>query len=161
MIEAGTYRGVATEWGLGTSNNGTEQIAVRFNLPDVRESITWYGYFTDDAFPITMKALRTMGWTGQDLEDIYGLDANEVQLVVEHESYDGRTRPKVRWVNPMGNLSLKAPMDAARAKAFSARMRGKIAAFDKLAGNKPAPRPSSAPKAAAEPPPHTDDDMPF
>lgn len=158
LIEAGTYRARATEGALGETQTGKEQVAVRFSLLDFEpQTITWYGYFTEKTTESTFRALRTAGWRGQDLADLSDLsreDAPEVHLVVEHETdQQGTPRAKVRWVNGTGGMGLKAALPADKAKAFAARMRGALAAFDQAepgAAPTPSPRPAAA-KPAARP----------
>jgi hypothetical protein len=157
MLDAGTYRAKAIEAALGETDTGKEQIAVRFSLLDCEnQEITWYGYFTDKTLETTFKALRTAGWKGQDLMDLSDLcgreDAPEVFLVVEHETYEGKTTAKVRWVNGAGGLALKKALDPNKAKTFAARMKGQIAAFDRSAGT---PKPAPAKNG------HGPDDIPF
>lgn len=179
MIAAGFYKAKAVTWALGETSTGKEQVAVEFALFDEEgvegPHMTWFGYFTDNTTESTLKALRTCGWVGTDLSDLQGLDANEVQLVIEHETYDGKTRAKVRWVNPVGQggLALKSQMDGAKAKAFAAKMRSRIAAFDQSAAVRPSAPSSVAMPAASrarsgvlspEPPPFAEsapEDIPF
>lgn len=132
-LSNGKYRAKAGDWALGESGNGKEQIAVEFELLDPDYSgqhITWYGYFSDGALEFTVKALRTMGWQGDDLLHLIGLDANEVVLVIENEEYQGKTYAKVKWVNAIGGLALKTPMTPAKQQSFAAQMRQRIAALD-------------------------------
>lgn len=74
----------------------------------------------------TIEALRACGWSGDDLADLHGLDANEVELVIDHETYQGETHPKVKFVNRPSGLGLKAPMTLEQARAFAARMKGDV-----------------------------------
>jgi hypothetical protein len=148
MLDAGIYRARAIEAALGETDTGKEQVAVRFELLDVEgQQITWYGYFTDKTLETTFKALRTAGWRGQDLSDLSdlcGQDTPEVNLVVEHETdQQGKVRARVRWVNGTGGLALKKALDANKAKAFAARMKGKLVAYDRTAGS-PKPPPKQA-----------------
>lgn len=173
-----TYRAKATLWDLGETSTGKEQVAVEFVIftegADI-DRITWFGYFTEDTMERTIESLRIMGWTGNDLSELNGLDANEVDLVIEDETYEGKSRPKVRWVNRVGGLALKAPLSGDKRKAFAASMKDRIKAFD-ATGGAPKPKPASRPQAArpagprptmantAEdfgPPPMNDDDIPF
>lgn len=177
MIEPGFYKAKAVTWALGKASTGKEQVAVEFALYDADgvegPHLTWFGYFTDNTFESTLKALRTCGWKGADLSDLQGLDANEVQLVIEHEVYDGKTRARVRWVNALnaGGLALKEQMDGAEAKVFAAKMRSHIAAFDQSTAVRPSVPSSVAMPAASrgrsavlspEPPPFAEsEDIPF
>lgn len=169
------YKGKASAWGLGFSSSGKEQIAVTFSILTegaTHQSLTWYGYFTDATFDRTIESLRHMGWTGDNLDELRdgtqgALNANEVDLVVEDEEYEGKWQTKIQWVNKAGGLALKAAMDEQQARSFGASMRGKIRALDASKNVKPAPaapKPNGA-RSMPPQPPHTlarepgDDDM--
>lgn len=184
MANKRIYRAKAMSWGLGISGEGTpkekEQLAVEFQVltegaPE--SALTWYGYFTEATADRTIEAMRYMGWTGTDFAALEGLDANEVELVVEDEEYEGNVRAKVQWVNKPGGLGIKAPLVGDRLKTFAAQMKGRVAQFD-AAGGRPAPAPAkpaaAKPAPAArkmppikdgdsrpEPPPLADADIPF
>lgn len=137
LLDPGTYRARALEGALGTTSKGKEQVVVKFDLLDFPgQTIAWFGYFTDATTSSTFRALRTAGWLGQDLSDLSDLsnpENPEVWLVIEHDTYEGKTSAKVRWVNSAGGLSLKNALAPEQAKAFAARMREKVAAFDAAA----------------------------
>ncbi len=184
----GRYKAKARQWALGETGSGNPQVAVLFDLLDegVTGSITWYGFFSDKTFEHTMKGLRACGWQGSDLAELEspeaGVNTNEVSLVVENkvkeivdpETNETRqvTYPEVRWVNNLGggNLSLKAPMQSDKVKAFAESMKARILAMD--LGKPPAPgavkqpsRPVSKP-ASSPPPGHpaaapSEEDLPF
>jgi hypothetical protein len=155
-IENGTYRARAVFGQLGETSTGKEQVAVEFELLDLegQPRITWFGYFTEKTEQRTIEALRRCGWMGLDLTDLRGLDSNEVSIVVEAEEYNGTWTPRVKWVNAPGGMALKAPLMGAKASAFAARMKAKIAAFDQSQAFKPRPGPPTAapaPRAQAKP----------
>ncbi len=137
LLDPGTYRARSIDGALGTTSKGKEQVAVKFDLLDFPgQSITWFGYFTDATTNSTFRALRTAGWKGQDLSDLSDLqnpEGPEVWLVIEHDTYEGKTTAKVRWVNSAGGLAMKNAMEVDQAKTFAARMREKVAAFDAAA----------------------------
>jgi hypothetical protein len=56
------------------------------------------------------------------------VDSQDVILVIETETYEGKARQKVRWVNSP-SMQLKDQLSAEDAKSFAARMRGKIVAM--------------------------------
>jgi hypothetical protein len=170
MIDAGNYRAKAKSWDLGTAGSGTPQVGIEFELLDhAGQSITYYGFLTDKALPHAVKAMRSCGWQGADLADLSGMDANEVVLVVEHETYEGKTSAKVKWVNSAGGLAMSNSLQGAELSSFAAEMKGKILALDPASAkqraaspvrsvSQPAPQPSGPP----EPPPISDEDgMPF
>lgn len=176
LTPPGTYRARAVDAQLGETSSGKEQVAISFQLlhPGFEgQHLAYYGSFSERALPITLKALRACGWVGNDLADLTGIGSSEVNLVVEHEEYEGRIQARVRWVNSIATGLVKKQLDPTAAKAFAARMRGAIAALE--AGSAPAPQAQPRPAQGArpvqrqpqppprmpEPPPHTDDDMPF
>jgi hypothetical protein len=176
VIEKGKQRAKALSWALGKASTGTVQIGVEFSLLDKPgESITWYGYLSDKAFELTIKALRACGWEGADLAELErqdcGLDKNEVVLVIEHEEYpenSGQWQAKVAFVNSGGGVAMKTKLQGDDLKAFAAEMKGRILAMDpssaaKRAASKPGNggKPPAGPAARPEPPPVDDRDIPF
>jgi len=145
MLPKGTYRARAIAAEFGFTQNGTEQVAVTFEVNEESEfngdQITWFGFFTDATSERTVQALRACGWEGDDLENLAGFDANEVELVVGHEQYQGKTVAKVQWVNKPGNrVVLKHKMTDAQRAELSARMKGLVIATNaKGASAPPAP----------------------
>ena len=137
-IADGTYAARAKTWALGESSKGTEQIEVSFELQtEAGGFIKWYGYFSEKAAARTIESLRIMGWAGTDLNDLTGLDNNEVEIVVASEVYDGKIKQKVQWVNKPGGVGLERQLSPEKAKAFAARMKGAVLAFDKASGATP------------------------
>lgn len=154
MVPAGTYRAAALEGRLGVTGTGADQVAVRFALLDMDgQQVTWYGYFTEKTEERTIESLRIAGWLGTDLSDLSDLSRNdtpEVYLVIEHENDpNGVERMRVRWVNAAGGIAMKNAMDPEQSRAFAARMRAKVQAFDAQRGKPVAPRPAAAPVASA------------
>lgn len=168
------YRAKARTWGLGESSTGKEQVAVEFEVltPDAAEHVlTWYGYFTDATWERTVESLRHCGWQGDDLTQLEDLDANEVDLVVEDEEYEGKAYPRVQWVNRAGGLAIKTPLAGDKAKAFAAGMKDRIRALAASSGQ-PRPQRQARPAGARqgspasgpigpEPPPITEEDLGF
>ena len=166
-IQPGRYMGTVTSSCLGRAGNGTEQIAIGFDvhLGVDQQSVpmTWYGFFTDRAWETTEKALRALGW--DPAEHDYQLDAlnphdpyetplkgAQAQLVLEHED-DGEhgQRIRIRWVNSVGGgLVVKERMEAGEATAFSQNLRAKLIAQKGPQQRRPAApaRPVAAPAAA-------------
>jgi len=122
----------------GEGENEKEQAVVLFDIvgdndPDNGRSITWFGYLNDKNFDRTVEALRYCGWEGDELAELpqlaaAGRLAQEVELVVVHEEYQGEWRAKVRWVNRPGGgaVQLKKPLEGQELAAFSARMKGRV-----------------------------------
>jgi hypothetical protein len=166
----GTYRARAVSGGLGYASNGTEQLGVDFMItegPNEGQHVTWWGYFTEKTADRTIESLRIMGWQGDDLCDLTGIDQNPVDLVIEAEEYEDkrtgeiRSVGKVRWVNRAGGLTIKDAMSPAQAREFAARMRGKVVALGGPRKPVAAPPPVRRPPAAPAAQPMVDDDIPF
>jgi hypothetical protein len=138
MIAIGTHRAVVQSIQFGHASTGKEQVVVEFRLtdehdPDVDQSVTYFGYFTDATFARTIESLRYCGWAGDDLSELPALAdsgalANEVHLVIDHEEYEGKLQVKVKWVNRAGGgkLTLAQPMEASSLASFAARMKSSI-----------------------------------
>ena len=154
-LQPGDYRAKSIGAQLGKAGTGTEQVAVKFSLLDFpQQTITWFGYFSPNAFDIAMRGLRSAGFVGDDLSDLSSLNEDvspEVVLVIDNETYQGKTRAKVQFINSTGGVALKDALGDTEAKAFAQRMKGRVVAFDKATGTPPAakPAPKPAPKKAA------------
>ena len=156
----GKHRARAKSAALGLTSTGKEQVGVEFEIltdGHVGTSITWYGYFTEDTTERTIKSLRICGWAGTELDNLNGIDSNEVELEVEEDTYNGKTSAKVKWINKPGGLAMKSQLDPVQARSFAQRMKGAIAALDKATGTKPAQRPAARAPARNDDPPMPDD----
>lgn len=137
---AGTHRARAKEWQLGMSSTGKEQIGVMFELTGGEHAgkhLTWFGFFSEGAVDRTIESLRHCGWDSDSLAELDSLSANEVELVVEDEEYEGKWRSKVKWVNRVARLQMKEQMSPAQVQAFAARLRGKTVASKQKYGAQP------------------------
>lgn len=169
MSYAGTHRARAKEWALDVQG-GKECIVVRFEFVGGQHegrSIQWWGYFTEKTEDRTIESMRHCGWDSDSLAELDSLGNNEVDLVIEDEEYQGKWRSKVKWVNRLQRLNVKAPMNQAQLSAFAARMRGKTVASKQKYGAQPAPS-AARPVAAASgsdnwdgDPGPADDDIPW
>jgi hypothetical protein len=125
MLENGDYRAKASRGALGLAGNGTEQVGVEFDLLDKPgNKLTWYGYFTEKGTDIALRGLRTAGWKGTDLSDLSSLsdpEVPEVILVVEQETYEGKTRPKVKFINSTGGLAMRNALDEGSGRRLRSR----------------------------------------
>jgi hypothetical protein len=154
----GKFKARAKEAQFGHSSTGKEQIAVMFELSGEHagRTLTWFGYFTDETVDRTFESLRHCGWDTDNIVDALGqIGANEVELVVEEETYEGKTRDRVKFVNRPYRLAVKEPMSAQAQLAFAARLKGKAIASKKAygaqpAGTGPAKKPQSSRGAAAD-----------
>lgn len=166
------------------------QVVMSFELvapsPEAGFHTSYFGSLSEEAGasgkrPIdhTVNALRNCGWTGDDLSDLPQLAESDmlaeiVELVVAHETFEGKRRAKVQWVNRQGGgkIKLERAIEGNDLKDFGQRMRTRVG----NAGNKPVgPRPAASPPRSPprgndvppgmpplhDAPPRTDDDIPF
>lgn len=138
LIQEGRHRARCFGHELSySSNKGTPTVALGFRMSegdvDQGRVITAFRYPTDAALEYCVKDLRTCGWQGDDMGamDDAELAANEVELVVEHEEYDGKLRAKVKWINPLGGGMIKSetPMDEKQKRDFGRAMAAKVRAL--------------------------------
>lgn len=90
---------------------------------------------------------EVFGWDGTnpfwfEEDDIKNI---AVQIVVEFDTYNGVTRPKVRWINRFGSQPGAAPMDEKSRKGVTSRLGSKLRAYS--GGTSAAPK---VPGKAAE-----------
>jgi len=90
--------------GWDESKTGTPSLKVRFESGEGQ--LTGWFYMTDKAAPHTIKKIRAMGYTGNDLRELGNgqvLVGNRCVIEVEHEvGNDNVQRAKVAFVNPAG-----------------------------------------------------------
>lgn len=163
MVTAGTYRARAIASGVGVSNTkSTPFVRVTLALVGAHEGqeIDWIAYVTDKTQERVAEDLRTLGYKGNDPEELHDrgpedvakLLPNTVSIVVEEEEWKGEVRTRVRWINPekkeAGGSSLFAGMKAA------------FAQLDQKSGGGKKPTAGAIPRPAP-PPSVQDDDIPF
>ncbi len=170
-------RAVQGSAALGFTSKKTEQVAVQLQIREGEDEgrlITWYGSFADTPMgrgtvcDRTIESLRYMGWQGDEIWDLSTVgddDAEDVMVVIDHEEgQDGEIRARANWINKLGNgAAIKDRMDDGQARAFAAKMKGKVLALKQKQGGGAAsskPNGSSRNSARADaPPPHTDADL--
>lgn len=179
----GKYLATATSVQLGFAGTNTPQVAVAFDVEGPDGGIlpmTWYGFFTDAAEPMTMKALRNLGFDGETdlLTDIVdgaskSLVGARAKVTVQQEEYQGQSRSKIRFVDPEeGGPLNKAPMAGDQLKAFAAQVRQRAQARRAESGRAPSPvgpRPAARAGSSLSPPAKAaplsqaqrNDDIPF
>lgn len=144
MIPEGKHRARADSAFATQTSTGKEFVAI--NLNKEGQLLQYRGFLgSEKQQEYTAKALRTCGWKGDDAFTLPG--TVEVEIVVEHREYNGKTYEDVKYINP-----LTPAASADRARAMAAKLRG-------LGGQQ---APKSEPPARPEPPPPSDDDsLPF
>jgi len=81
--------------------------------------------FSGKAAEYSVKKLRAMGWTGNDVSNLDGIDATPVQVRVFTETFDGKSTQKCDIaIGGGGTFRFKAACDDRQKKAFAAKYRG-------------------------------------
>lgn len=127
---------------LGKAGTGTPQIAVEFTreIEDaegnlVSESLTWYGYFTENARRITIDALKAMGWDAaaddHDIGKLHNTDrllGNQCRIVIKFEAdLEGEMRPRIAFVNKSG-AAVKEELPVDEIAGLAANIKGDLVA---------------------------------
>jgi hypothetical protein len=131
LLPEGNYTAHASEVVLGKTQTGKPQVAVKCEIetPGFEgRSIVYYGFLTDAALAYAVDSLRAMGWEGNDLSDLSSITPqNKFSLSVEHETYEGKTRAKVKFIG--SGAIVKDVMAPDEVRLFAASLKSKIAAL--------------------------------
>lgn len=161
-IPAGFYRGRAiagSEQYATNPKNGNEQIAVDFDIPSLSRALTVFFYFSENASQYAVEKLRACGWTGDNIGSLTGIDANEVDISIKYEVYEGKERMKVDVSTGGGRVKLENQMDEKAKRAFAARMKSFVAGSAKPAA--PVQRPATSKPALQTVDPFGPDDRSY
>lgn len=93
--------------------------------PDKGKQITAYLYLTEKTKARTCESLMHCGWTGADFNALPGFGTKDVYLVIEHDTYEGKTNAKVKWVNSAtrtAGVKEEDRMSEKQKKGFAAEM---------------------------------------
>jgi hypothetical protein len=123
-IEKGFYKGRAIKGAeqYGTSSKGNDQIVIDLDLGEHGQVSTVLN-FSDAAAPYAVQRLRALGWKGDDITNLQGIEINEVDVRVFYETYEGKERMKAEISTGGGRIKLETPMDPRAKSAFGARMK--------------------------------------
>lgn len=157
LIPAGNYNAKALSASLSQTSKGDPQLEIRCEITEgdlAGSNITYFGYFSEKALPITFKAMRTAGWQGDNVEDLTSINGGEISIAVIQDTYNGKTKNKIAWINP----KRASPLDASKAKTFADQMREKLRALE---GNSKPVAPSASAATPSAPAGNTIDDLPF
>jgi hypothetical protein len=132
-----TARAVKGSEQYGESTNGSPELLLQLDIPDIGKRLTTVLYFSAAAAPYSIERLRAMGWEGSDLSDLTGIDKKDVSIEITYEPFEGELKMKVQVRSGGGTFNTKKPVDA---KAFAARV-GAIAGLPTTPASAAAPKP--------------------
>lgn len=121
-IPAGVFRATAIPESLqeGTTEKGTEQIALQLFLEDLGETVTTFLYFSEKAAKYSIPKLKAAGWDGSP--GYAGLGSKECEVEVSYETYEGKERMKVDIKDGGGGITLDRPLQGTQKDAFRAKL---------------------------------------
>ena len=120
-----TAKAIPGSHDFGVAGTGTEQVGVRVQALDgelAGQEFVWYGFFTEASVEMTLAALKTAGWDGEDFVNLPGLGSTTFSLTLQEEvGQDGETRLRATFINPLG-VPMKEKMDDRAKNALAARI---------------------------------------
>lgn len=120
MIQPGIYAGKILNYGIQKTKKIEPEPVIEFQVMDsqgVPGRVFWRSSLNNETgIDITLKALIACGL--QRVEDLHALadgpksglldQQKELRLTVVHETYNGQTVPKVKWVNDPEEAAARA-----------------------------------------------------
>lgn len=144
-VQSTEHGDLACQFGRSKTGNQNAFVIVKFTIlrgPAARQSISWFGYFTEDTEANTLKSLRACGFSGDDIDKFCDQrPEQEVELVIQMKPgfQDKPARPEVRWVNAVNRgIKLEAPIAGADLRKFGATLKSKLKATPVVSGPKAA-----------------------
>lgn len=128
--QPGVYNMRATDAELGFTQ-GTDaeppkpQVGVLLEFVDgpyKGTSLTWYGFFTEKMRAGTIRALRSLGWQGDDLSELSSVRGEAPCTIQTEPDLTGVVRARVRFVGG-GAIAMKTTMSDEQKKAFATSMK--------------------------------------
>src|ERR1019366_4774922 len=131
-LDVGKHEVEVTGASMVEANSGTIGICFYFKNED--GDIDCTRWVTEKTYEYVTKDLETMGFARELIGDIANLDrigefikGNRVQIVVEDDTYNGKTEAKVKWINAAGSSGGGKGIDVASKKRLAALLSGKPA----------------------------------
>lgn len=121
MDKVGIYKGRAVKgadgsWAqYGKRENGNHELLLNVKLEIDGGALvrTVPLYFSQAAAPYSLERLRALGWKGENLANLDGIETNEVDVEVTQEQYDGKTRNKYNIMTGAGRFTTENPQSPA------------------------------------------------
>ena len=93
---------------FGKSSTGKPELLVHLFLPELQRMYVSPLYFSPEAAPYSEERLRALGCT--DVSTLAGIDANEVDVELKYEFYDGKWRIRVQILSGGGVFHTSNPL---------------------------------------------------
>ena len=162
-LTPGVHKAKIEDYGLTTTKEGLPSPFVTFKT-EMGRNITWYGSFIEGrARYHTVRALLILGLKGEDLALFFeGLQSGlldpkvRVNLDIQNDTYNGKTRLKVVWINKQSAVKNKLDKAGAVQKMAGLNLAGDILKQRQEMGLK-----NDSTKSGQNTKEYTADDIPF
>jgi len=104
-------------------SGGNLMLAVDMCLLDSGENVTITLSFAGKAPEYSIKKLRMLGWVGDDIDNLEGIDRNEVEVRIFEDIFEGKPRRKAELVFGGGAFKFENQLDARQKKSFAAQFK--------------------------------------
>ena len=147
MDKVGIYKGKACKRADGTMaqygdrENGNLELIVDFAIKfdDGVRVRSIPQYINASTLEFVIERLRACGWKGDDISNLAGVDANEIDIEVSVEEYQGKQRNKYNIMTGGGRFSVSRPVDPKMFNAKFAALRGAVGSGSQSGGGAPPP----------------------
>lgn len=117
-VKAGIFEAKVSDYGVTETKKGDPMAMIRFQYQDAEGDnhfATWYGTFgSEKAQEISCEVLALCGYTSTNLADLAkgagsGVlkEGKVVSITLVAEEWEGKTRIKVKYVNPPGGAGFR------------------------------------------------------
>ena len=147
MDKVGIYKGRAVKRPDGTlasygeRENGNLELMIDFSIKfeDGTRVRSIPQYINDKTLDFVIERLRACGWKGDDISNLAGIDAQEVDIEITVEQYQGKDRNKYNIMTGGGRFSVQKPIDPKMFNAKFAALRGSAGGSSGQGGAPPPP----------------------
>lgn len=149
MFAPSVYNMRCDEAVIGKTKDGNPQVGLLMIFTDgpyKGMGMTFYGHFTDKTDAGTIRALRTLGWQGDDLRDLSSVIGGEAPCTIQTKPAYGDRGPssEIRFIGAPA-VGIKEVMPDNELDGFALRMKA-------LAAKIPASKPQNQAKPSTENP---------
>lgn len=147
MFAPSVYNMRCDEAVIGKTKDGNPQVGLLMIFTDgpyKGMGMTFYGHFTDKTDANTIRALRTLGWQGDDLRDLSSVIGGEAPCTIQTKAAYGDRGPssEIRFIGAP-SVGIKEVMPDNELDGFALRMKA-------LASKIPAAKPQVKPAGQSE-----------
>lgn len=121
-VKAGKYTAKIVDADVWASTKNEPRAVLVFDFMNEEgnpRQLMWFGSLNGGAREITVETLVRCGFTGNDLADLNKgkevLNEGPYEIVVEMNTYEGKTGPRIKYINAPGGGAFRERMQSADA----------------------------------------------